>query len=208
MYNIEQIIELFTESAKIIAFTSIYSVIGIVLYVLMGIGLFSMAKGLGLKNPWLSFIPIANIYAFGRIAQQYIKSNGKKSAKWGIILPVIYIVELILAVAFIIFFVICLFSLFDFASDALLNNSSMNIEMFYSIIPVIILYFVLLAVVIINKVFYYIALWRIFAIFNNSNATLFTVLSVFFGFLPAIFVFAVRKNEPVIAFEEKENIII
>ena len=52
-------------------------------------------------------------------------------------------------------------------------------------------------------VLHYVAFWRIVASFDNSNATLYTVLSVFFSFLDPIFLFIIRNKQPV--FDPRER---
>ena len=42
---------------------SFSSIVGIALYVLNGIGLYEMAKKMNFSNPWISFIPFANVFA-------------------------------------------------------------------------------------------------------------------------------------------------
>lgn len=45
-----------------IIITFIFSIIGIVFYVLSSLGLYSLAKNAGIENPWLAWIPIGNLY--------------------------------------------------------------------------------------------------------------------------------------------------
>ena len=52
--------------------------IGIVIYLLEAIGVYKMAKSAEIKNPWLAFIPVANDWVFGTLAEKYKKKNGSK----------------------------------------------------------------------------------------------------------------------------------
>lgn len=199
MYNLEQAMEFLgigVSTELLPVFGSFYGAVGIVLYILMAFGIFEMAKKAKIKNPWLAFIPIVNIYTFGRVAQCYVKNSGKKSAKFGAWLLALKILKLVFAAVFTVMLIIAVISVSTSLYDAYNNAESVTAEMFASLIPVIAMYFILLATAIAYKIVYYVALWRIFAVFNFSNATLFTVLSVFFGFLPEIFVFAIRNKEP------------
>lgn len=199
MYNFEQTLELLglkglTEFFSILGFSSL---IASVLYILMALGIFKMAKKTEIGKPWLSFIPIINTYMFGKVAQCYIKKDGTKSAKFGVALLVLNILKLVFVVLFIVALIITLISTVTLLYDAYDNDTSVTAEMFSPFISVIVLYFILLAIAVAYKIVYYVALWRIFAVFNSENATLFTVLSVFFAFLPGIFVFAIRNREPI-----------
>ena len=62
--------------AGVIAFVA--SVLAILSYVFYSVGLFKTAKNLGIVAPWLAFIPVANLYLLGRVAQ----GNGDKKSKF------------------------------------------------------------------------------------------------------------------------------
>ncbi len=177
--------------------------VGLVLYILQGIGLFKMSKALGLSSPWISFIPFANMFALGRIAQKYVKRDGKPSAKFSVWLLVLYIVYFILAIVLIALLFMFIFSIIGYATDAIVDESALTAEMFSGLIPIVICYFITFAITITYQVIYYIALWRVFAIFSNKNATLFLVLSIIFNILPSIFIIAISSGEPKLTYEER-----
>ena len=182
---------------------SISSFISVALFILNGLGIYNMSKKMELKSPWISFIPVANIFALGRIAQRYVKRDGTPSAKFGITLVILYVSQFLVSVAFIIFSVIATISVISNAELAIEQEVMMEMSMFSSLIPVIILYFVLAGVALTYKIIYYVSLWRVFSIFSNENATLFTVLSVFFSFLAPIFLFVIRNNQPKLTYNER-----
>lgn len=51
-------------------------------YVFYSVGLFKMAKNLGIAAPWISFIPVANIYLLGRVAQGDVEKKSKCPFGW------------------------------------------------------------------------------------------------------------------------------
>lgn len=192
--------------AFIALYGAIFAIAGvwnIVLFVLKGIGLYEMSVKMGLKNPWLSFIPVVSNFSLGRIAQRYVKKDGSASAKFGVILIVLNAVMYILAAIFSIITIIALGKIILSASNAATEDIAMTLEMFYPLIPVIVLYFVLFACAIALNIIWYVAFWRVCAIYENTNATLFTVLSIFFNFLGSIFLFIIRNKEPKFTFEER-----
>ncbi len=191
-------------------FIAIYGVIlavsglvGIICYILQGIGLFKMGKALNISNPWLSFIPVASIFSLGRVAQRYVKRDGRASAKFSIWLLVLYIVNFVIATAMCVLLVKVIFSLVGYTTSAIVDETALTAEMFSGIIPIVILYILILVGAIAYQVIYYIALWRVFAIFNNEHATLFLVLSLFFNILPPIFIIAISGAEPKLTYEER-----
>ncbi len=188
------------------AFDTIYTIsgaIGLILYIVQAIAIYKMAKNIGINNSWLAFIPIANIFVFGKIASKYIKRDGTSSANFGVVLLVLEILSFIAAAALVVFLVIALISVLGFAQDAITNDTTMTLEMFSSVIPVIILYVVTLLISLAYRIIYYVALWRVFSIFSSGTATLFTVLSILFNFLPAIFLFAIRNSNPCFTYSQR-----
>lgn len=49
------------------AFIFIFLLIGIVGYVLMALGLMTMAQKRGIDNPWMAWIPVANLWIVGKL---------------------------------------------------------------------------------------------------------------------------------------------
>lgn len=170
--------------------------IGLALYLLESIGVYKMAKSAEIKNPWLAFIPVANGWVFGTLAEKYKKKNGVKSARFGIILPVLEGIVLIEAIALTIFTVISIKEITGYALDAVNTSSEMAPEQFMSLISVIILYFALMAVAIAYAVVFFIALWRVYSSFDKPNATLYIVLSVVFTISVPIILFIIRNRKP------------
>ena len=175
---------------------AVSAVIGIAIYLLESISVYKMAKSAEIKNPWLAFIPVANGWVFGTLAEKYKKKNGTKSARFGIILPVLEGIVLIEAIALTIFTVISIKEITGYALDAVNTSSEMAPEQFMSLIPVIILYFALMAVAIAYAVVFFIALWRVYSSFDKSNATLYIVLSVVFTISVPIILFIIRNHKP------------
>lgn len=175
---------------------AVSAVIGIAIYLLESISVYKMAKSAEIKNPWLAFVPVANDWVFGTLAEKYKKKNGTKSARFGIILPVLEGIVLIESIALTIFTVISVKEITGYALDAVNTSAEMAPEQFMSLIPVIILYFALIAVAIAYAVVFFIALWRVYSSFDKSNATLYIVLSVIFTISVPIILFIIRNRKP------------
>lgn len=164
----------------LIAFLLVLLAFSLVAYIFSGIGIMKMHEKLGLKNGWMAFVPVLNSYAMGKVAEQYIKENGKKSAKFSIILVIGQIISLVFAIFMVVLLgigaVFLPTSIYTIL-DAVLSLLSYGISFIVSIIS-------------------YIALWRIYAIFSNKNATLYLILSIFLSVVQPFLVFAIRNNEP------------
>lgn len=189
----------------LMVFTSIIGVyfaflgiISLVMYLLQAFGLYGMAKGSGISAPWRGFIPFANTFLFGKIAERYVKKDGKRSAKFGGLLLAFEILTLVLAFVTIAFTISMIFVLV--AAD---NETELAYSIAAPMSAMFISCFVLMGVSIAYIVLYFVALWRIFTAFDYNNATVYFVLSIFFSFLGPIFLFVLRNKKPV--FDQKER---
>ncbi len=164
-------------------------------YIFNGVGICKMMKNLKLKNGWMAFFPFLANYAFGKVAEQYIKKDGKKSAKFSVILLVVSIVYAFLS---LVVSVISFFS--GFISGLSGSDEAAGIMFIVTILFsafVTVCTWALLAI-------QYVALWRVFAIFANKRATLYTVLSIFLPLSP-FFIFASRNKTPVCVEQTTDN---
>ncbi len=205
--------------AFFVIFALILSVVSFVMYLLQAIGIYKMGKNMGLTSPWIAFIPIVNKYAFGRIAEKYIKTDGRPSAKFSKILLALEIVSMVLVLVIIVALFIGLIAEAVVANsyadpDFYLGSDEFVSSTIYSILlPMIIGEFVLIGFSIAKTVITYVALWRIFVIFDMETATVYLVLSIFFNFVQPIIIFILRNRQPRIfmpqpvAEEQLENVM-
>jgi hypothetical protein len=67
-------------------FLFVLAVLGIIMYVFMALGMYTMAKKLSIENPWMAWIPIANAYILGKIAGDKITIFNNDIPKLGLVL--------------------------------------------------------------------------------------------------------------------------
>lgn len=176
----------------------------LVLYYLNAVGIYKMSVSAEIKNPWFAFIPFFDAFALGRLAEKYQKRNGTRPAKFSIILVVLNIVYELTALVMIFLMMFGLGNFFVIAlKGAVTNDASTAISGLAVLVPYFVSVLIFCAVGIAYNVFYFIALWRVFGIFDSKNATAYTVLSIFFSFLAPIFVFVLRNKEPHFSYEER-----
>lgn len=81
---------------------NIASLSSIASYVLLALGLYTMAKRRGIRNPWLAWIPVANLWLLGCISDQYLYlTQGQNKAKRKLML-ILAIVSAVLVIAVVI----------------------------------------------------------------------------------------------------------
>jgi len=204
LYGYEEFLNLFEVVFDVFGtFTLLGGIFAVILYVVKGISMFTICNNCGIKNGWLSFIPFANIFIFGKIAEMYVRKDGKKSAKYSILLPILAVLKYVAVIILAVIFLISIITIISNVELAVEVDSELTISMFSSFISVIVAYFITLAITVAYLIYYYIALWRIYTTFNKNNSTLYTVLSVFFDFLTPIFMYVIRNNNPNFETESK-----
>ncbi len=174
--------------------------VSIAMYLLQAFGIYTMGKNMGFKHPWLSFIPYANVYAFGKVAETYVKPDGRPSAKFSKILLTL---EIVLAAIAVLMFVVLVVVLV--ANAASLDEPTTE-AVLSIVIPILLFYLAIIGVAIAYSIVFYIALWRIFALYDFKNATLYLVLSIFISFLSPIFLFILRKKIPKFTLDQRLNL--
>lgn len=178
-----------------IFFCGTAAIICVALFILREFGIFNISKRMELKNPWICFIPVADTYALGRIAEKYQRADQKKPTNFKMLLPIMNTIGYVLAVIFISLLFSAISSVLDSAKLAIEADKEMTMADFKVLIPVFIVYLFALTSFIVFKVLYFISLWRVYAIFNKAMATRYIILSVLFSFLIPFFLFALRNDD-------------
>lgn len=178
-----------------IFFCGTAAIICVALFILRGFGIFNISKRMELKNPWICFIPVADTYALGRIAEKYQRADQKKPTNFKMLLPIMNTIGYVLAVIFISLLFSAISSVLDSAKLAIEADKAMTMADFKVLIPVFIVYLFALTSFIVFKALYFISLWRVYAIFNKAMATRYIILSVLFSFLIPFFLFTLRNDD-------------
>ncbi|MBE6884333.1 MAG: hypothetical protein E7487_06975 [Ruminococcaceae bacterium] len=177
-YAWEEIIGVLESAAE--SFSGIQGIIspltslgGIASYILLGIAVMMMGQKLGLKNPWLSWIPYANSYAFGRIADQYRSADPAQAGKTGKnakLLLILSIVQSVLVVPLLILAVLVI---------VLGVSEVAPVRMIVALTFIMLLVLVgVVAVAVTYSVFYYIAFYRITKLYMGRQYQLWFVIGL------------------------------
>jgi hypothetical protein len=169
-------------------------------YIGMGLGGFRMARKIGMTAPWMFWIPMANAYAMGNLADQQASlcdgrstTYRKKMLTWNI---VIICAALLLVIAFAVFMIAAaangmldangdLVTLDGFDPDALIGPALFFLATFL----------VFLVLYIICLVVYYKVLYRIFKLYAPDGAVGLLILSIFVNVaIPAVFLILSGKE--------------
>lgn len=188
-------------------------VIGLVAYVLMAVGLYTIAKRRGIRNSWLAWIPVANYWLLGCISDQYqYVAKGQNKSRRKLLLTLSIIVE-VLCIVMIVLMVIWLVSVMsqtgmdqmgleDWLYMSSMDPDSMEIYMesqlpmdymvdeeqmiqtlLAGVLGLLGMLAVLLPLSIWMSVVYYMALYDLYSSADPKNATIYLVLSIVLGML-------------------------
>lgn len=162
----------------------------IAMYVLEAVGLYTIAKRRRLRNPWLAWIPVGNVWIMGSLSDHY-----KKEAKGLIknrrkLMMGLYIA--MYALLFVFFF--CFF-----AGGIIAGMTSESVEVspvaVLLILAAFAVYFAVFAVAIAASVFMYMCCYDIFMSCEPDNAVLFLVLGIVFNVTLPVFLFINRNKD-------------
>lgn len=170
------------------------SAFGIAAYVLRALGMYSIAKRRGINHPWMSWVPVLDLWVLGCISDQYqyvVKCQTKNKRKWLLGL------NIALAVVYIVFFVFFGIMMFD-AVTGVINGVSESMileDLMGSMIGMLVATLPMLGLAIAVTVVRYIAMYDLYSSCSPQNNVLFLVLSIFFTVTEPFFVFFLRKKD-------------
>jgi hypothetical protein len=178
--------------------------LGIIMYILQGVALYTIADRRGIANPWLAWIPVGNMWILGSISDQYryvskgqIKNNRK-------MLLGLEIGFTLLAVFLIVFVLIGLFEGFVVMEPATNVgetpvDTGTAIGMILALIVILVASNALGVLGIAFVVFFYIALYDVYQSTSPHNSKLYLILSIVGGRiingLYSLFLFLCRHQE-------------
>ena len=163
----------------------------VVMYVLHSLGLQTVAQRRGIHRPWLSWVPVANMWILGSISDQYqYVTKGKARSRRKLLLGLI-----IATYALMLVFWICYAVFMIQTVGAAIDGNITVTQVLSSALGMLGVCAVMFVVAIVTTVFQYIAYYDLFQSCNPNNSSTFLVLGILFNFLLPIFVFCCRKKD-------------
>ena len=156
-------------------------------YVLSSLGFYTMAQRRGIRNPGLAWVPIANYWIIGSLADQYDLAVKGREKGYRRKLLILGIVTLCL--------VLFMFIAYGFLIGMLFSSGDSLNGVIPSAVILFLLYLLLLVVSVTTLVFYYIALYKVFDSCNPNTSTTFLVLSIVLSVTFPFLVFADRNKD-------------
>lgn len=183
-------------------------IMGIVTYVFMALGLYTIAKRRGIHNAWLAWIPFGNVWLLGCISDQYrYVAMGQEKSKRKVMLG-LDIATAAVGIAAIVMLLGAVFRLMGKMDSHLgvLEEELLMEEMGYfsqvigPLFGALGLCLVMCGTAIALTVLQYMAMYDLFRSCNPATSAVFLVLSIVmslvgFGIVQAIFIFASRNKD-------------
>lgn len=163
-------------------FLLVVLMVGIALYVLRSIGLYSIAKRRGIRNAWLAWIPVGYYWIEGSISDQYqyvVKGRQTNRRK---VLVIAAIADALVSIAVT-------------ASRVALMISGGGELAFANGITAAVSVLAGFTVGIALLVFHYVSMYDLYTSVSPQNNVLFLVLSILFRFTEPFFVFFCRRSD-------------
>ena len=165
--------------------------ISIVAYVFQSVSMYSIANRRGIKNPWLSWVPLGNLWMLGCISDQYryvakgqVKNKRKSLLILGVVMSLLAVVTLVIAMVVMI----------GAIGSEYMSDSEMA-AMMVGLIIMLVVWLALLAVSVAVTVIQYMALYDLFVSCDPNNGVLFLVLSILISMAMPICMFICRKKD-------------
>ena len=178
-----------------IIYSLVGSVFGIALYVLRALSLYTISKRRGINHPWMSWVPVLDLWVIGCISDQYqyvVKGRDKNKRKWLLGLSIV------MAVIYIAFFVL-LGVMIGSTFGGLITGTGAELvlpKLLGSAMGLLACLLPMACVAIAVMVIRYIAMYDLYTSCTPQNNVLFLILSIFFTVAePFFLIFICKKDE-------------
>lgn len=178
----------------LIPMMTVPTLLSIATYVLTALALYTMAQRRGINNPWLAWIPVANVWILGSLSDQYryvARGEIRSKRKSLVILAILSVL-----VGFLMA-VIGGFAVVQVIYDALQGYADYHLfELIMGPVMWILgLCIPLLGIAIAKTIIYYMALYDVYKSMDPANHVVFLVLSILFGITEPCFLFFNRNKD-------------
>lgn len=170
--------------------------IGLAAYVLTALSFYTIAQRRGIKQAWMSWVPVLNLWILGSIADQYrYVAKGEIRSRRKVLLT-LSVLQAVLSLVWIVVIVVMVVRLaVELPQLEHMNEAQLGAR-FVGIILTMVGTGLLMSVAAITEaVFRYIALHDLYASCEPGNKTLYLVLSILFNITMPVFLFICRSKD-------------
>lgn len=177
----------------------------IAIYVCTALNIYEIAQRRGVKNPWLAWVPVANVWVLGSISDHYQKlAKDKKTNRRKILLGMQ--IGMVLSSIVLLFVCVIVLAASGVAYTALLGGAELGPDIgasmtsvVSSIVPYVIAMFlgsmVLLVCAVVYLIFFYMSDYDLYRSCQPEYAVLYLVLSILVPFARVVILFIIRNRD-------------
>ena len=168
--------------------------LGIAGYVLSALALYTLAQRRGINKPWLSWIPVVNVWILGSLSDQYryvVKGENKSKRK---VLLGLNIASVVFAVVIFVIVIVMMVNLVGGAINGMDEDALLN-AVLGPVIGMAGVALPLMGVGIAYAIIYFMALYDVYTSMDPGNNVLFLVLSILFNITEPFFLFFNRNKD-------------
>ena len=163
-------------------------------YVLSALGLYTVASRRGVRNPWMAWVPVLNVWLLGSLSDQYryvVKGQEKNKRKTLLILNIVnFVLGIVVMVLLILMAVAAIRSEMGyFRSDSLMK------EILRYAIALGCTGLIMMGTGFAAAIIRYMALYDVYMSMDPGNCVVFLVLSILFSITEPFFLFFNRNND-------------
>ena len=163
-------------------------------YVLQSLSLYAISKRRGIHNPWLSWIPVGNMWILGCISDQYqyvVKGKVKNKRKALLILSILMLVTVVAMMVIAVAMV-----LMGFGEPPQANAGDGDIVAIATVvIALIAVWGVMMVSSVAATVIQYMSLYDLYGSCEPNNSVLYLVLGILVNITLPIFLFICRNKD-------------
>ena len=182
------------------------SIVSLFTYIAVAYGLYCMARSVGLKNPVLAWIPYAQTYTLGAVADEYYRRNEgktttyrKKLLGWQIAIAASAFLLIMLLMVYVVVLIVNGLPIEDAADIIRIPEAEMNA--YTAAMPILVVLLVallaFLAIYVVYLVYYYLSFHKVFKLFAPEHATGYLVLAILVPLAAPILFLVLSKKQPV-----------
>lgn len=170
--------------------------LGIAMYILQALGLYTLAQRRGIKHPWMAWLPVTNMWILGSIADQYrYVAHGQIRNRRKVLLGLLIAIMVLWLVFFCVYIGLFVNMAVQIPQFQYMAEAQIMRYLGTSMLWLLVVLLLCWIVAVIAAVFQYICLYDLYASCCPDHKVLFLVLSILVNVTMPFFVFACRKKD-------------
>lgn len=169
----------------------------LLLWILRSLGLYTAAHRRGIKNPWMAWVPVAELWILGSLSDQYhyvARGQVKNRRKWLIALSILYALTL---VAYFVVMVVCVFNALQQIFPMIEQGMTpMDPQLLLDMMgPIGLMNLLISGVYLWLQILEWMCLHSYFASADPGNKTVYTVIGILISVTMPFFIFVCRNKD-------------